>query len=72
MTKNLSFDEAKKLFIQKAQAIQFLDELRQQYPELFDKRFLYEMLKHELDLQSMELPQSVEKLLIDAVNKKGH
>jgi HD superfamily phosphohydrolase YqeK len=75
MSKELSHDLLKKLYIQKMQAIEkkdkaFLDKLQQQHPELFDKRFLYQMLQKELDITSQELPAQLDKLLQEII--KSH
>jgi hypothetical protein len=69
MSKHLSFEDAKKLYLQKMEAIIFLENLRNQHPELFDKRYLYEMLQHELKLQSEQLSPSVEMKILEAIKK---
>lgn len=73
MSKELSHDLLKKLFMEKMQAIErrdrkFLDKLHQQHPELFDKRFLYQMLQKELEITSQELPVQLDKLLKSILN----
>ncbi|HEX4046081.1 MAG TPA: hypothetical protein VHZ76_10505 [Gammaproteobacteria bacterium] len=75
MSKELSHDSLKKLFMQKMQAIEkkdrkFLDELQQLHPELFDKRFLYQMLQKELKNTSQELPVKLDLFLKNII--KNH
>jgi len=79
MSKELSHDLLKKLYIQKMQAIEkkdksFLDKLQQQHPELFDKRFLYKMLQKELEITCQELPAQIDRLLREVIknNRSTH
>lgn len=68
----LSHEELKKLYMQKMLAVEkkdtaFLAELQLQHPELFDKQFLYKMLKTELENHSAELPEHLDQLLQEAI-----
>lgn len=72
MSNEIEYDLLKKLFIQKMRAIEnidteFLDKLQQQHPELFDKRFLYQMLQKELEITSQELPIELDKALQEII-----
>jgi len=72
MATKISHDFLKKLFMQKMQAIEnkdnkFLMELQQRYPDLFDKRFLYQMLQKELEITSQEIPVELDKLLQEII-----
>ena len=72
MSNEISHDVLKKLFIQKMQAIEkkdraFLDKLQRQHPELFDKRFLYQMLQKELEITSQKLPVQLDKALQEII-----
>lgn len=62
----------KKLFMQKMQAIEkkdkeLIDKLLQHHPELFDKRFLYQMLQKELEITSQKLPVQLDKILQEII-----
>lgn len=70
----LTHQQLKNLFIQKTMAIEngdfkFLSELRIQHPELFDKKFLYDMLQTELKDTGVELSENVNNLLKEAIRK---
>lgn len=49
----------------------FLENLRSQYPELFDKRFLYAMLQEELKITSQEIPLQLDELLKEIIQQCG-
>lgn len=73
--KNLSHEKLKSLYIKKYLAIQnrdfiFLNKLRIEYPQLFDKQFLYEMLQKELHVTGKKLPEHINQQLLDAISNK--
>lgn len=75
MSKELSYESWKKLYIQKMQAIQkndkaFLVALHQQYPELFDKCFLYQILQKAFEINSLVLPAHLDKTLTEIINSQ--
>lgn len=72
--KLLEHDMLKKLFLQKILAIKkkdiaFIAKLQIEHPELFDKKFLYQMLQKELKDSGTILPKHIEVLLENMINK---
>lgn len=75
MSSPMSYDEFKKLYLQKIFAIEkndkdFLIALETKYPELFDKHFLYQKLHQLLQMTQQELPEELEKILKAIVHTK--
>jgi len=73
LTNALTHEQLKQLFVNKVTATEkkdfvFLDNLRKQHPELFDKKFLYDMLLKELEIKGYEMPDHLRKILLDAIN----
>lgn len=74
MSSPMSYDEFRRLYLQKVFATEnndkaFLAELEQKHPELFDKRFLYQMLQQLLQVTQQELPEGLDEILQAIVNR---
>ena len=72
--KELTHDCYKKLYKEKIRAqkrndIDYLKELHNEYPELFDKRFLFQMLIEEFERAGEKIPESLYKILKEGVDK---
>jgi len=70
-------EQLKKLYVEKVKASQsknfvFLEQLRMDCPQLFEKAFLYQMLKDELANTQVDLPDHIHKLLQLEVDKTGY
>lgn len=63
MKMKLSHEEYKKLYKSKIEAIEFLRQLKTQYPELFEQSLLIKMLKDEYNSNNVETPIEIERLL---------
>lgn len=75
LTNALTHEQLKQLFVNKVTAIEkkdfvFLDDLRKQHPELFDKKFLYELLLKELEIKGYDMPNHLQQVLLDAIGRE--
>ena len=75
LTNALTHEQLKQLFVNKVTAIEkkdfvFLENLRSQHPELFDKKFLYDLLLKELENKGYDMPDHLRKVLLEAINKE--
>jgi hypothetical protein len=66
--KLFTHEEIKELYLEKAKAIEnknldLLNKLRDMFPELFDKTFMYQFLQTELKNTGQKIPEELDILL---------